>query len=85
MGYAFALCLFRNLGGCRTACYVHYPTITPDMLQYVSNRHRGIVALVKLQYYRLFARLYAKVGQSAELVMANSSWTQDRLDQVSHF
>jgi hypothetical protein len=43
------------------------------------------MAVIKLQYYRLFARLYARVGQSAELVMANSSWTQDRLDQVSIF
>ncbi|CAB3386348.1 Hypothetical predicted protein [Cloeon dipterum] len=83
MGYAFALSLFNHLGGCKTACYVHYPTITPDMLQYVSNKHRGsLKAIVKLRYYRFFAYLYAKAGATCDLVMANSSWTQDRLDQV---
>lgn len=27
MGYAFTYPLFRILGGCKVACYVHYPTI----------------------------------------------------------
>ncbi|KAF4527312.1 hypothetical protein B566_EDAN001088 [Ephemera danica] len=65
MGYTFALSLFRGLGGCRTACYVHYPTITPDMLQYVAQRHGGSgQAILKLQYYRLFAMLYRWAGSS---------------------
>jgi alpha-1,2-mannosyltransferase len=85
MGYAFALAMFHRLGGCQTACYVHYPTITPDMLQYVSNKHRGsLKAIIKLRYYRFFAYLYAKAGSTCKLVMANSSWTQDRLDQVNY-
>ena len=32
MGYAFTLPLFKYLGGCRTGSYVHYPTITTEML-----------------------------------------------------
>ena len=32
MGYAFTAPLFRALGGARTAAYVHYPTISTDML-----------------------------------------------------
>ena len=38
MGYAFTLPLFKNIGGCKVACYVHYPTISTDMLVRVSER-----------------------------------------------
>lgn len=27
MGYAFTVPIFRFFGGCKVACYVHYPTI----------------------------------------------------------
>ena len=27
MGYAFTIPLFRFFGGCKVACYIHYPTI----------------------------------------------------------
>ncbi|CAE7903072.1 Alg11 [Symbiodinium necroappetens] len=37
MGYAFTLPLFRLLGSCRVGCYVHYPTISTDMLEQVSS------------------------------------------------
>lgn len=65
-GYAFTLPLFKYIGGCKTACYVHYPTITIEMLKRVSARretynNRGIIARspfltgAKLTYYRIFA------------------------------
>eukprot|EP00727_Mastigamoeba_balamuthi_P010425 m51a1_g6004 hypothetical protein (476) ;mRNA; f:32358-33970 len=37
-GAAFAMAVFRWLGGARTACYVHYPTVSDDMLRNVSQR-----------------------------------------------
>lgn len=66
MGYAFTLPLFKLVGGCNVACYVHYPTITGDMLRRVSghviaHNNRPYVARSpfltagKLLYYRLFA------------------------------
>jgi alpha-1,2-mannosyltransferase len=66
MGYAFTLPLFKFVGGCNVACYVHYPTITSDMLRRVSghviaHNNRPYVARSpfltagKLLYYRLFA------------------------------
>jgi hypothetical protein len=66
MGYAFTLPLFKFIGGCNVSCYIHYPTITGDMLQRVSGRviahnNRPYVARSpfltagKLLYYRLFA------------------------------
>ena len=38
MGYAFTIPLFKYLGGCKVGCYVHYPTISTDMLDRVSAR-----------------------------------------------
>lgn len=39
MGYAFTLPLFRYLGGCSVGSYVHYPTISTDMLSVVRERN----------------------------------------------
>lgn len=66
MGYAFTLPLFKYFGGCKVGCYVHYPTISTDMLKRVKSRtyahnNRNIVAKnpfltwIKLTYYRIFA------------------------------
>jgi alpha-1,2-mannosyltransferase len=38
MGYAFTLPLFKYLGNSKTISYVHYPTISTDMLERVANR-----------------------------------------------
>lgn len=38
MGYSFTYILFKLLAGCKVACYVHYPTISTDMLQLVEER-----------------------------------------------
>jgi hypothetical protein len=34
MGYAFTFPVFKILGNCRVACYVHYPTISTGALLY---------------------------------------------------
>ena len=39
MGYAFTLPLFRYFGGCAVGSYVHYPTISTDMLSVVRERN----------------------------------------------
>jgi alpha-1,2-mannosyltransferase len=38
MGYAFSFPIFALLGGCSIGCYVHYPTISTDMLGKVFTR-----------------------------------------------
>ncbi len=64
MGYAFTLPLFRFLGGCATASYVHYPTISTDMLARVRSRvaahnnsariaRSGVATFAKVTYYRV--------------------------------
>ena len=92
MGYSFTLPVFHHLGRCWTGCYVHYPTISVDMLQAVaagSSGHtsRAIFRLpglrrAKLHYYRFFAALYGLMGRSAHLVMTNSSWTRANIEQL---
>mmetsp|Transcript_36072 Transcript_36072/g.114670 ORF Transcript_36072/g.114670 Transcript_36072/m.114670 type:complete len:498 (-) Transcript_36072:175-1668(-) len=93
MGYAFTFPIFALLGGCRIGCYVHYPTISTDMLARVRSRdvgvcndaaiaRSGILSNAKLVYYQLFAALYGFVGRFAEVVMVNSSWTHGHIDSL---
>ncbi|XP_053236540.1 GDP-Man:Man(3)GlcNAc(2)-PP-Dol alpha-1,2-mannosyltransferase [Podarcis raffonei] len=86
MGYAFTLPLFKYLGGCRIGCYVHYPTISTDMLSVVRNQNarfnnaavitrNPLLSKLKLTYYYIFASIYGLVGSCSDIVMVNSSWT----------
>lgn len=90
MGYAFTLPLFKYLGGCRIGSYVHYPTISTDMLSVVKKQNVGFnnaafitrnpfLSKVKLIYYYLFAFIYGLVGSCSDVVMVNSSWTLNHI------
>ena len=94
MGYAFTLPLFKVFGKCRTACYVHYPTISTDMLDRVRTRtaaynnksfvsNSKVLSYLKLMYYKCFACLYgAAGGRFSDLTMVNSSWTEGHINQL---
>lgn len=86
MGYAFTIPLFKYLGDCECLCYIHYPTISTDMLTVVSGQsssynnaqfisNSSILSRMKVSYYNLFAKLYSLVGRQCDRVMVNSSWT----------
>ncbi|GFN81682.1 GDP-man:man(3)glcnac(2)-pp-dol alpha-1,2-mannosyltransferase [Plakobranchus ocellatus] len=90
MGYAFTLPLFRYIGGCKVACYVHYPTISTDMLNKVSERvaaHNNasfisrspVLSGIKILYYRMFAFIYGLAGKCASIIMVNSTWTYNHI------
>lgn len=90
----FALMPAKLLGA-TTVSYIHYPTISLDMLAVVRNRttqfnNASAIALspsltrLKLYYYRAFARLYAFAGLFSDITMANSSWTGRHLQQLWH-
>ncbi|KAI1506660.1 hypothetical protein F5X99DRAFT_404019 [Biscogniauxia marginata] len=95
MGYAFTLglskALFPNLP---TAAYVHYPTISTDMLDSLdpstpvgsqgvnAGKGVGLKGAVKKQYWKLFAAIYSKMGASVDVVMTNSSWTQAHVQSL---
>lgn len=85
-GAAFTFFVARLAGVSRVACYVHYPTISTDMLQRVQagrpdyNHDSAIAAsrsltAGKLLYYRAFAAAYSWCGLAADAIMVNSSWT----------
>lgn len=86
MGYAFTLPIFRYLGGCKVASYVHYPTVSTDMLSVVRERNprfnnsdlisRNVVlSALKVLYYCCFALLYGLAGSCSDIIMVNSTWT----------
>jgi alpha-1,2-mannosyltransferase len=88
MGYAFALgfskILFHDVS---TGAYVHYPTISTDMLESLNpnsatgtqgvngGKGAGAVGGLKKMYWEFFAYIYSAVGGSIDVVMTNSTWT----------
>ncbi|KAG0049999.1 asparagine-linked glycosylation protein [Gryganskiella cystojenkinii] len=93
MGYAFTYPAVRLFGGCQVAAYVHYPTISSDMIGRVASRESAhnnadavakspLYTFLKLVYYRIFAFVYSIVGSFAHIVMANSSWTKAHIDSL---
>lgn len=92
MGYAFTLALSTFLfPDVPTGAYVHYPTISTDMLGSLhAEGGRGVNAglgkgwkgTVKAYYWQLFAKLYSWVGGQIDVVMTNSSWTQNHIKSL---
>lgn len=93
MGYAFTLPLFKYFGKCKVACYVHYPTISTDMLDRVSQRsasfnnasfvsRSSVLTSVKILYYRLFAYIYGLAGKCCDAIMVNSTWTYGHIKSL---
>ncbi|XP_065058510.1 GDP-Man:Man(3)GlcNAc(2)-PP-Dol alpha-1,2-mannosyltransferase-like [Rhopilema esculentum] len=93
MGYAFTFPIFKFLGGCNVGCYVHYPTISTDMLTKVKRREAAfnnasiisksiVLTQAKLLYYKMFALLYGIVGSCSSITMVNSSWTYNHILQI---
>ena len=96
MGYAFAIFLCTwLLPNVPAGAYVHYPTISLDMLGSLdvhndgsgrggvhAGRGRGWKGTAKKVYWRLFAALYRWVGGHVDTVMTNSSWTQNHIMQL---
>ena len=90
MGYAFTLPIFKYIGGCEVGCYVHYPTISTDMLDRVTKRtlaHNNAsfisrsptLSYGKWLYYKLFAFLYGMAGRTSHVTMVNSTWTHGHI------
>ncbi len=91
-GYAFVVPLFRWLGSCKTVSYVHYPTVSQDMLDKVKQnepsynssgaRKSNFWVNLKLIYYRLYAKIYGFVGRRNDVVMVNSTWTHGHISRI---
>ena len=91
-GWAFPYPMVR-LAGSKIVAYVHYPTISTDMLSRVRQRHSqynnndeisssAIKSYLKLVYYQIFSIVYGLVGSCSNVVMVNSTWTKRHIDQL---
>ncbi|KAK8095031.1 alpha-1-2-mannosyltransferase alg11 [Apiospora hydei] len=95
MGYAFVLGLSKILfPQMPTGAYVHYPTISTDMLDSLdptkaagdqgvnAGQGVGFRGQAKMVYWKLFAATYSWMGASVDVVMTNSTWTQDHVQKL---
>jgi alpha-1,2-mannosyltransferase len=95
MGYAFSLAFCKVLfNDVLTGAYVHYPTISTDMLASLDpnsatgthgvNAGKGVgtAGTAKKIYWEFFAKAYSFVGGSIDVVMTNSSWTLDHINSL---
>ncbi|WAQ81452.1 hypothetical protein PtA15_1A793 [Puccinia triticina] len=93
MGYAFTFPVFRLLTDVPIGAYIHYPTISNDMLKRVSSRNSAhnnsstisnslALSYAKLVYYIIFAELYSLCLRQAHHLMVNSSWTKNHIDRL---
>lgn len=93
MGYAFTLAFSKLLfPSVPTGAYVHYPTISTDMLQSLDDTTgvqgvnagagKGLRGQIKRKYWLAFARLYGWVGGHVDVVMCNSSWTSAHIRTI---
>ncbi|EIN12293.1 UDP-Glycosyltransferase/glycogen phosphorylase [Punctularia strigosozonata HHB-11173 SS5] len=96
MGYAFSFHVVSWLGNIPVGAYVHYPTISTDMLQRVRTRtashtnsaavsSSGVLSFGKLLYYRMFMHQYAHALRRARFLMVNSSWTKNHVTSVVQY
>lgn len=74
-GWAFPYPIAK-LAGCKVACYVHYPTVSTNMLGRVWSRQAmynndeavsssNVRSLIKVLYYQAFAVVYGIAGACA--------------------
>lgn len=95
MGYAFVLGLCKLLfPKMPTGAYVHYPTISTDMLDSLDPKNDvgqqgvnagqgvGTKGTIKKYYWKWFAGVYSWMGASVDVVMTNSSWTQAHIETL---
>ena len=93
MGYAFAVAVVRFLlPDVSTGAYVHYPTISTDMLSSLddttgqrgvnSGAGVGLKGMLKRPYWHIFAYFYGWVGRHIDIVMCNSSWTAAHIRSI---
>ena len=92
MGYSFTLALSKFLfPRIPTGAYVHYPTISTDMLSSLdaevgkgvnAGTGKGIKGFGKRKYWQAYAHLYSRSGSDVDIVMTNSSWTQAHIQSL---
>ncbi|KIK67311.1 glycosyltransferase family 4 protein [Collybiopsis luxurians FD-317 M1] len=91
MGYAFTFHVVTLLAGIPIGAYIHYPTISINMLARVRSQKKwhnnsdrisssSWLSRAKLLYYRIFMYYYSSSLRKAAFIMVNSSWTQNHIN-----
>ncbi|KAF0993144.1 hypothetical protein HZS_2435 [Henneguya salminicola] len=89
-GFVFFGAFFKLFGCHSVGAYIHYPTISTDMINRVTNRLNPynnakifskfyFVTYFKLIYYKIFFYWYKLGGYSVNFAMTNSKWTQNHI------
>jgi len=93
-GWAFGYPLLKLLDPrMSVVAYVHYPTVSSDMLMRVKNREASynnrarvtrsrLLSLVKALYYQMVGYWYGFCGGCADVCMVNSSWTKAHVEEI---
>ncbi|WWC59281.1 uncharacterized protein I303_101832 [Kwoniella dejecticola CBS 10117] len=94
MGHGFTFPTVRFLTGSSSVigAYIHYPTVSTDMVKRVRERSEGvenagaskswIKTQIKLVYYHIFTILYSVSLLFPQHIMTNSSWTQAHIQSL---
>lgn len=93
IGLGFTYPVAKYFGGCKILSYTHYPTITSDMINLVEERKEAhnnsgkiakshVLTKLKVLYYKMFAVIYRLCGRSADLVLANGTFTEVHLKNL---
>lgn len=93
IGHASTYPIAKYVFGCQTAAYVHYPTVSSDMIERVASGRlmynnsarftsSKFLTGLKILYYRAFAVVYRWCGKSCSCVMVNSTWTKGHIDEL---
>lgn len=90
--FTFAVVRWMCPPSIRILAYVHYPTISTDMMQWEWQKtehepsiKRKLKTVIKLVYYYLFSLAYGLCGSMADLVMVNSTWTYNHIHSLWRF
>ncbi|VEU36275.1 unnamed protein product [Pseudo-nitzschia multistriata] len=83
----------RGIPPARILAYVHYPTISTDMMawEWKKGRSQGggavrrLKSCTRLAYYYAFSLAYGLTGSLADLVLVNSTWTHDHIRSLWAF
>jgi alpha-1,2-mannosyltransferase len=92
-GAAFSYPFVKLIFGSYIIAYIHYPIISTDMLNVVRNQRPSynndsristniFISYLKLLYYLVFAKFYRFVGRYSNVVIVNSSWTENHISQL---
>ncbi|KAF4668748.1 asparagine-linked glycosylation protein [Perkinsus chesapeaki] len=97
VGQAFMFPFVRLACGSsgKIVAYVHYPTMSHDMLERVQSgtamynnsatvASSPLLTKAKSFYYRVFLQAYGFAGRFADTVMTNSTWTDTRIKSIWH-